>query len=211
MYPTCAALLSVIFSGQMLWPLAIAEFITTLSLNAARELLEKMIGETFTAFTIDKVLRLAAIVGLSVWFPLAVTNGYWATKLQPGQFTFACQVLVVLSGFCLCVPMAGQLIGKATGRFTPEINKITQDGLTKGGQYIGWLERLLIFQFLLLGSVDGVGFLLGAKSILRFGEISGQADRKVTEYIIIGTFLSFGLGTLMAGLTAKAIALPWKP
>ena len=49
----------------------------------------------------------------------------------------------------------------------------------------------MIVVFVLTGYNDGIGFLLGAKSILRFGEIRDQHDRKVTEYIIIGTFSSF--------------------
>ena len=61
-------------------------------------------------------------------------------------------------------------------------------GLKKGGQYIGRLERFLNLIFVLMGYKDGVGFLLAGKSILRFSEIKGPGDRKITEYIIIGTF-----------------------
>ena len=64
-------------------------------------------------------------------------------------------------------------------------------GLRDGGKYIGYLERLLIFIFVLTGEFAGVGFLITAKSILRFGELKDSENRKQAEYIIIGTFASF--------------------
>jgi hypothetical protein len=51
--------------------------------------------------------------------------------------------------------------------------------------------------------------LLAAESILRFGEIKEPSQRKVAEYIIIGTMMSFGWALLAAVLTAHAMAL-WK-
>lgn len=59
---------------------------------------------------------------------------------------------------------------------------------------------------ILTGKAEGVGFLIAAKSILRLRDISTDEDRHVAEYIIIGTFLSFGWGMLVALLTAKAIS-----
>ena len=43
---------------------------------------------------------------------------------------------------------------------------------------------------------EGVGFLIAAKSVFRFGDLSKAKDRKLTEYILIGTLLSFGLAIL---------------
>src|SRR3989338_5520432 len=45
------------------------------------------------------------------------------------------------------------------------------DGLTGGGRVIGLLERGLIFAMILLGQPEGVGLLIAAKSILRFGAV----------------------------------------
>jgi len=58
----------------------------------------------------------------------------------------------------------------------------------------------------LINQPAGVGFLITAKSILRFGDVKESAQRKLTEYIIIGTFLSFGWGLLIAALTQMALA-----
>ncbi|MEN6561886.1 MAG: hypothetical protein ABFD52_14040 [Acidobacteriota bacterium] len=42
------------------------------------------------------------------------------------------------------------------------------------------------------------------KSLFRFGEIKDPTNRKETEYILIGTLLSFGFA-LAAGMAVKAV------
>jgi hypothetical protein len=63
--------------------------------------------------------------------------------------------------------------------------------------------------FVLLNYPAGIALLLGLKSLFRFGEIREPTNRKETEYILIGTLLSyaFALGT---GTIVKAVirALP---
>ena len=60
------------------------------------------------------------------------------------------------------------------------------------------LERLFIFSFIILNYWEGIGFLLAAKSVFRFGDLSKTEDRNLTEYILIGTLLSFGLAIATA-------------
>ena len=67
------------------------------------------------------------------------------------------------------------------------------DSLENAGAFIGILERLFIFCFIVLDYWEGIGFLLAAKSVFRFGDLSNAKDRKLTEYMLIGTFLSFGI------------------
>jgi len=59
------------------------------------------------------------------------------------------------------------------------------------------LERLLVFVLIILEQWSAIGFLITAKSVLRFSDISKAKDRKLTEYILIGTLLSFGLAILV--------------
>jgi len=63
---------------------------------------------------------------------------------------------------------------------------------------------------LLMDQPNGIGFLIAAKSILRFGEIKDASQRKVAEYIIIGTFVSFAWALLISTLTQKALRY-WVP
>lgn len=70
--------------------------------------------------------------------------------------------------------------------------------MESAGKYIGILERLFIFYFVVMNLWEGIGFLLAAKSVFRFGDLTRSKDLRLTEYILIGTLLSFGLGILCA-------------
>lgn len=75
-------------------------------------------------------------------------------------------------------------------------NNPTLKGLPNAGKWIGFLERILILTFIFTDNIEGIGFLLAAKSIFRFGELNRSKDLKVTEYVLIGTFLSFTVAIL---------------
>lgn len=68
-----------------------------------------------------------------------------------------------------------------------------QRGISNAGEYIGILERLLTFTFILQNAWIGIGFLITAKSVFRFSDIQQSKQREETEYIMIGTLLSFGI------------------
>lgn len=69
-------------------------------------------------------------------------------------------------------------------------------GLPNAGTWIGFLERILILTFIFTENIEGIGFLLAAKSIFRFGELNRSKDLRITEYVLIGTFLSFTVAIL---------------
>ncbi|WP_332910802.1 hypothetical protein [Algoriphagus boritolerans] len=75
--------------------------------------------------------------------------------------------------------------------------------LQNAGKYIGILERLFVFVFVITGKWEAIGFLLAAKSVFRFGDLRKSKDRKLTEYILIGTLISFGISIL------SGIAVHW--
>lgn len=78
-----------------------------------------------------------------------------------------------------------------------DLKEFTEEAsLEKAGAYIGMLERLFVFAFIITQHWEGIGFLIAAKSVFRFGDLSKAKDRKLTEYILIGTLLSFGLAIL---------------
>lgn len=72
------------------------------------------------------------------------------------------------------------------------------------GKWIGYFERILILTFILTGTTEGIGFLLAAKSIFRFGELSKAQEIKTTEYVLIGTLASFTIAIII-GLTVLQI------
>jgi hypothetical protein len=77
-----------------------------------------------------------------------------------------------------------------------------QNTLAMAGQRIGYLERLLILTFVLLNQFAAIGFLLAAKSIFRFGDLTKSEDKKLTEYVLLGTLTSVVI-TVAVGLTAR--------
>lgn len=121
---------------------------------------------------------------------------------------------ILLAGVWLVTYPAGWLIARMMrGRKTELENGLKssdQDlsrpsrGFADGGAVIGRLERLLIDLFVLSYSLGAVGFLIAAKSIFRFGELSNQKNRLEAEYITIGTLMSFAVG-LAVSLGIRAI------
>jgi len=82
------------------------------------------------------------------------------------------------------------------------------ESLHGAGVYIGYIERLLIYVAVVTHNWNIVGFLLAAKSVIRFGDLNKADDRKFAEYVLIGTLISMtsailcGLGFLW--LTGQA-------
>ena len=93
------------------------------------------------------------------------------------------------------------LIRNIISIWTPE-NK--DDSLQNAGKYIGILERLFVFCFIITNHFEAIGFLLAAKSIFRFGDLKEAKDRKLTEYVLIGSLISFGIA-IVTGL----VVLTW--
>ncbi|MGV8814301.1 MAG: DUF3307 domain-containing protein [Gelidibacter sp.] len=90
-----------------------------------------------------------------------------------------------------------------------EISKFTEgnESLKDAGKYIGILERVLVFIFVILDHWEAVGFLITAKSVFRFGDLRESKERKLTEYILIGTLISFGIAILIGLLFLYGIPM----
>jgi len=162
-----------------------------------------LLPNSLGSFTLDQLVHLTVIIALAVAFPGTYAHGAWATL--PAAAAAAWLVGLCLLGGTIASLMVGAIvIRKATAPFTHQLSGDIA-GLESGGTYIGWLERALVMLLILIGQPAGVGFLITAKSILRFGDVRDSSQRKLTEYIIIGTFMSFGWGLLIAVLTQLAM------
>lgn len=125
------------------------------------------------------------------------------------------KVLITVSGATASIKAGGFLIGLAVRPMQQQLMESPPGkgggpardpgGFERGGMIIGELERALIFLLMLIGQAGGIGFLIAAKSILRFGEAQDPRHRKEAEYIIIGTLMSFGWGILIGYLTLAAL------
>jgi len=185
-------------------------------------------SETFAVFLFDQMAHLIVTAVLAGFFPQASADGWWPGTL-PHLLPWLYAAMCLLSGVILIVPVGGIVIGKLTEPIRDEAEKIailsTDNfkavpsaasgphliaGLRNGGRYIGWLERTLVLLLMLIGQPSGIGFLITAKSLLRLGEIRESKDRKLAEYIIIGTFLSFGWALAWSVAAQNAIEY-WRP
>ncbi|HLA85152.1 MAG TPA: DUF3307 domain-containing protein [Thermoguttaceae bacterium] len=167
----------------------------------------------FWSIVVDQLLHVA-VLAIAVVFlsrlDLIPGEPYWCTLLGTGPWQKA---LVLLSGVVLAVYTGGVLIGVLVHPMLQEIRAAggsnglspEQRGLEHGGRFIGQLERALILLFILTGQPAGVGFLIAAKSIFRFGELKDDTARKEAEYIIIGTLLSFAWALTIAWATHWAL------
>jgi hypothetical protein len=113
--------------------------------------------------------------------------------------------LFVIVSYVLAIFPAGWLINRLLKRF--DVGKIEEGGLKKAGKYIGYLERFLIVTFVWSGELSAIGLLIAAKSIFRFGEIKDKEDRKLAEYILIGTFLSYSLALAASFICKWVLAI----
>ncbi|MGG6231811.1 DUF3307 domain-containing protein [Tenacibaculum sp. SDUM215027] len=139
-------------------------------------------------FFLDQALHLF-FLGLAtyIYTPYKININTFLSKQN--LLLFACLIFVTYT--------SSIIINILISKWNPEKgNKSTEQSLANAGKYIGFLERLLIFVFIAINQWAGVGFLLAAKSIFRFGDLTASKDRKLTEYVLIGTLLSFGLAIL---------------
>ena len=66
------------------------------------------------------------------------------------------------------------------------------------GKLIGTLERVISLALILVDQFAAVGFIIAAKSLLRFRDTATAR----TEYLLIGTLLSFGI-VILLGIICK--------
>ena len=140
-------------------------------------------------FIIDQLLHIAVILIVSDYY------SPWIAVISTGlNFN---QILLLILAILLVTIVSSHMIKVLISKWQPENEDGEEDSLTNAGSYIGILERLFVFGFIISGNVQGIGFLLAAKSVFRFGDLKDSVDRKLTEYILIGTLLSFGLAILI--------------
>jgi xanthine/uracil/vitamin C permease (AzgA family) len=112
-------------------------------------------------------------------------------------------ILTTIAAYLFVIFPAGFLIGKATRKWQNEIAEThKRNSLMDAGRYIGIFERILVLTFILTDNFSAIGFLIAAKSILRFSDKSESDARKQTEYVLIGTLMSFTL-TILLGLLVR--------
>ena len=157
----------------------------------------------FMAFALDQMAHLISLLLVALLFPAFGPEGVWLSPPDgwpappPDLFRAG---LILIAGFVFTVITAAHGIRLFMARFGGDGPEAA--GLPAGGFYIGVFERALIFFLALIGEITAIGFLIAAKSVLRFGV---TAERKSSEYVIIGTLVSFAWALVISWLTARAL------
>lgn len=150
-----------------------------------------------TWFVVDQIAHLLVLIGVVLLYENKAIPYFWKDN----------EFWILITGILLLTKPTSIFIKTIISIWAPESQNSHQDNsLIAAGNYIGILERLFVFGFILTGHFEAIGFLLAAKSIFRFGDLKESKDRKLTEYVLIGTLISFGIA-ILAGLIVQALLL----
>jgi len=143
-------------------------------------------------FYIDQFLHLIVIVVVVYFFQ----QNYEINDV----FSIDKKYLLIILSFILTAKPTNIFIKEIFKSFDISVGKAGD--LPNAGKLIGIIERWLILVFVIIGQFEAVGFLLASKSILRYGDKDNDNPKK-TEYVLIGTLLSFAIAVVVGILIVK--------
>lgn len=153
-------------------------------------------------FFIDQFVHLIIISGVVFLFS-------YCSPIKP---FFNLYLLTIIFTYIFIFKPANILIGEIFKFYKIPIPE--KEGLENAGKLIGDCERVLILTLILCNHIEVVGFVLAAKSILRYKESNAVESTNTsssavkTEYILTGTLLSFGIAILL-GLAIQYFKNHW--
>lgn len=138
-------------------------------------------------FFLEQLLHVLIIFGIS----FAIVKPDWSMAQVMASVPW-----VTLAGLLAVTWPTARILSLFLSQWPPVKSVEKFKGLDKAGLYIGIMERVMIFVFIVAGRWEGIGFLLAAKSIFRFGDLTNNKEMHLTEYIMVGTLLSFCIAIL---------------
>lgn len=162
---------------------------------------EQAYPATLRWFLWDQGLHLGSLLFVAVWiaeFPSDMAIDHWRFAAEWADEAIFLTVLALnarLGGFLVAEflrrykprPASSAEVTAAAENSTPADGR-EEGELLRTGRVIGMLERVLLFLILVQGEWAAVGFVIAAKSVVRFPELSKRA---FAEYYLLGTLASF--------------------
>lgn len=185
------SLLVLLFLPQLAkqWQVILFVSCAHLLIDSAKIYFEKKFPrQAFLLFVADQTLHIASLGTIVLYhYGLPIAGETNLLSVQSLLYTLAFVLTVFVSPIMLRIFFS---------RWTAEVDFAhkPKTSLVDAGMLIGIMERLLIVLFIQVGFLSGIGFLLAAKSIFRFGDLTNAKDTKFTEYILVGTLASFVVG-----------------
>jgi len=146
-------------------------------------------------FAIDQLLHIISIVLVWSWITENQFSNLLVHFLSTNNWNDK-QLAIFITYLISTIP-SGVFVGYLTKQWQTDITTEEDESLKNAGKWIGIIERFLILSFILMNQWTPIGFLLAAKSVFRFGDLKEKKDQKKTEYILIGTLLSFSIAILL--------------
>lgn len=136
------------------------------------------------AFFIDQAIHIFVITCIVLLY------NYWFICVPVFPLHFNTHYLLIFTGYLLCTKPANIFIKEVLTTYGIKIDK--EGEILNAGKLIGTTERIISLTLILFGQFAAVGFIIAGKSILRFKD----SDISRSEYLLIGTLLSFGIAIL---------------
>lgn len=186
-------LVALFFAGLAYWPAALIIMITHVLIDAWKSYQK----EKVQFFIIDQSLHMFVILACWVSYFLNVDSLMMALY----RFGLNSNFWLLMLAIIFLTSPAGILIGQLTKGWREKI--LNPESLANAGKWIGIIERLIVFIFVLVGQYAAISLLIAAKGIIRFNE-KDRPEVK-TEYLVIGTLMSIGIA-LIVGVLVKELS-----
>ncbi|RUO26298.1 DUF3307 domain-containing protein [Aliidiomarina minuta] len=167
------------------------------------DLIKSYLRPNLLNLVLDQLVHFLVLLFIWAW----LDNLGWELVYELGYILLSPETLLLIAIYLIAATPTSILISTALKSYTRQLeNAEDPQGLEKAGRLIGYTERWLIISFVLVGQYTGIGFLLAAKSIFRFGDLTSNHERRLTEYMLLGTLFSFAVALALGG-----IARYWLP
>lgn len=187
-------LIFLVFWDFNIWPAALIVMVTHYFIDGCKLSFQTVNSRGFW-FGADQIAHLLVLV--LVWY------FYWG-GIEVGGLSD--QFWILLTGVLFLTFPASYIMQHLMDPWNNQIELNHKESLQGAGKYIGMLERVFVYLAMITGNAQVIGFLLAAKSVFRFGDLTRSKDRKLTEYILIGTLFSF-LMAIVVGLLSTRLNL----
>ena len=178
-------------------------FIDYLKIILTRKTNAQQEAQEIWFFITDQLLHVFILI--IVW--LMMIDGFDKGKVLVAQLLPDYRILLRILAYLIVIGPVTYLIKYMTLKWSDEVAAKDQS-LSDAGKWIGILERIIVVTLVFVEQYTAIGFLATTKSILRLidkpetevAKTDGKiwSSRKHTEYVLIGTFLSFGSALLTA-------------
>lgn len=185
------------------WWLAAVIGISHLAIDALKPYMQKHCKENrdLWVFLVDQVLHLGVIGGMAyLWLQYNEWQEFgWLMRCSPKYVLLTTALVLAHKPSNILLNLIIRYYEVPVPQAV-EQNDTENHGAFHSGALIGTLERLLMIVLIVMSQYEAIGFLIAAKSILRFSSVN---ESEKSEYVVAGTFISFCIALMLGLLVVK--------